>query len=68
MKKLNRGVTGLDGKGMYSGREKNVLICVVSKKEIVKLIDIVKSTDEKAFVIVTDAKEVLGEGFVVSSP
>lgn len=68
MKKLNRGVTGLDGKGMYSGMEKNVLICVVSKKEIVKLIDIVKSTDEKAFVIVTDAKEVLGEGFVVSSP
>lgn len=40
---------------------------VVSKKEVVKLIDIVKEADEKAFVIVTDAKEVLGEGFAVSS-
>lgn len=67
MKKLRRGVTGLDGKGMYSGKEKNVLMCVVSKKEVVKLIDIVKEADEKAFVIVTDAKEVLGEGFAVSS-
>lgn len=66
MDRLNRGVTGLDGRGMYSGNEKNVLMCVVSKKEVVKLIDIVKSNDEKAFVIVTDAKEVLGEGFVVS--
>ncbi len=67
MNNLRRGVTGLDGKGMYSGNEKNVLICVVSKKEIVKLIEIVKTADERAFVIVTDAKEVLGEGFVVSS-
>ncbi len=67
MNNLRRGVTGLDGKGMFSGNEKNVLMCVVSKKEIVKLIDIVKTADERAFVIVTDAKEVLGEGFVVSS-
>lgn len=67
MNNLRRGVTGLDGKGMYSGNEKNVLMCVVSKKEIVKLIEIVKTADERAFVIVTDAKEVLGEGFVVSS-
>lgn len=67
MKKLDRGVTGLNGKGMYSGQDKNVLVCVVSKKEVVKLIDIVKEADEKAFVIVSDAKEVLGEGFAVSS-
>lgn len=61
---LDRGVTGLNGKGMYSGKNKNVLLCVVSKKEVVKLIEIVKKADEKAFVIVTDAKEVLGEGFI----
>ncbi len=67
MNNLRRGVTGLEGKGMYSGNEKNVLMCVVSKKEIVKLIEIVKTADERTFVIVTDAKEVLGEGFIVSS-
>ena len=67
MNNLRRGVTGLEGKGMYSGNEKNVLMCVVSKKEIVKLIEIVKTADERAFVIVTDAKEVLGEGFIVSA-
>ncbi len=63
MKRLERGVTSLNGTGMYSGTRKQVLVCVVSKKEIVKLIGIVKSADKNAFVIVLDAKEVLGEGF-----
>lgn len=65
MRILDRGVTGLSGKGMYSGTDKNILMCVVSKKEVVRLIEIVKNADEQAFVILTDAKEVLGEGFVV---
>lgn len=67
MKELERGVTGLNGKGMYSGSDKNILMCVVSKKEVVKLIDIVKRADEKAFVIVMDAKEVQGEGFAMGT-
>lgn len=64
MERLDRGVTGLNGQGMYSGASKNVLMCVVSKKEVVRLIEIVRMVDEHAFVIVSDAKEVLGEGFV----
>ncbi len=64
MERLDRGVTGLNGEGMYSGADKNVLMCVVSKKEVVKLIQIVKTIDETAFVIVSDVKEVLGEGFI----
>ena len=64
MERLDRGVTGLNGEGMYSGADKNVLMCVVSKKEVVKLIQIVKTIDEAAFVIVSDVKEVLGEGFI----
>lgn len=64
MKRLDRGVTGLKGKGMYSGRDKDILMCAVSKKEVVRLIQIIKAVDEKAFVIVSDAKEVLGEGFL----
>ncbi len=61
---LERGVTGLDGRGMYSGQPKNVLFCVVSKKEIVQVKDIVSRIDPDSFVIVTDAREVLGEGFI----
>ncbi len=63
MKELNRGVTGLDARGMYSGEEKCMLYCVVSKKEIVELKELVLDIDRDAFVIVTDAREVLGEGF-----
>ena len=63
MKELNRGVTGLDARGMYSGQEKCMLYCVVSKKEMVEVKEIVLDIDQNAFVIVTDAREVLGEGF-----
>ena len=64
MTQLDRGLTGLDATGMYSGDKKTVLYCVVSKKEIVELKDIVSKIDPKAFVIVTDAREVFGEGFL----
>ena len=64
MTQLDRGLTGLDATGMYSGDKKTVLYCVVSKKEIVELKDIVAKIDPKAFVIVTDAREVFGEGFL----
>ena len=48
---------------MYSGAEKCMLYCVVSKKEIVQVKEIVREVDPDAFVIVSDAREVLGEGF-----
>lgn len=64
MTQLDRGLTGLDATGMYSGDKKTVLYCVVPKKEIVELKDIVAKIDPKAFVIVTDAREVFGEGFL----
>ena len=64
MTQLDRGLTGLDATGMYSGDKKTVLYCVVSKKEIVELKDIVAKIDPKAFVIGTDAREVFGEGFL----
>lgn len=64
MTELDRGLTGLEATGMYSGEQKTVLYCVVSKKEIIALKDIVAKIDSRAFVIVTDAREVLGEGFL----
>ena len=63
MDTMDRGVTGLEARGMYSGEEKCMLYCVVSKKEIVDLKELVLQIDKNAFVIVTDAREVLGEGF-----
>lgn len=65
MENLERGVTGLNAKGMYSGGEKCMLYCVVSKKEIVDLKELVAGIDRNAFVIVTDVREVLGEGFLM---
>ena len=64
MKRLERGVTSIDAVGMYSKSGKQMLVCVVSKKEIVLVRDIVKQIDRKAFVIVSDAREVFGEGFL----
>ncbi|MCD8082296.1 MAG: YitT family protein [Clostridiales bacterium] len=61
---MERGVTGLDATGMYTGAAKNVLLCVVSKKEIVPLKELIAGKDPQAFVIVTDVREVLGEGFI----
>lgn len=64
MEKLDRGVTALNATGMYSGKERKVLLCVVSKKEIAAVLDIVNKNDRSAFVIISDAREVMGEGFI----
>jgi uncharacterized membrane-anchored protein YitT (DUF2179 family) len=64
MTRMERGVTAMDAVGMYSGQDKKMLFCVVSKKEIVVLREIVAEFDKKAFLIVTDVKEVFGEGFI----
>ena len=61
---VDRGATGVKVQGMYSKEEKKMLICVVTKKEIVELIDIVHKIDPNAFVIVNDVHEVRGEGFI----
>lgn len=63
MQDLQRGLTGLEAKGMYTGKERCVLFCIVSQKELVRLKDMVHEIDERAFVIVSDVREVLGEGF-----
>ncbi|MCI5901778.1 MAG: YitT family protein [Blautia sp.] len=61
---LNRGVTGIKARGMYYNREKEMLYCVVNKKELVELKELVSEMDPGAFMIVSDAREVHGEGFI----
>lgn len=63
MKDLDRGVTGLTATGMYTHQGRCVLYCVVSKKEIVSVKELVAEIDPDAFFIVSDVREVLGEGF-----
>jgi len=63
MKELNRGVTGLNGTGMYTGGDKKILFVVCSKNQIVALQKVVTSIDDKAFITITDVREVVGRGF-----
>ncbi|HUS89435.1 MAG TPA: YitT family protein [Desulfosporosinus sp.] len=61
---LGRGATFLQGRGAYSNEPKNVIICVVSLPEIGRLKQAVREVDPQAFMIVQNAGEVLGRGFV----
>lgn len=60
---LDRGVTILEGYGGYTGEEKDVLFCIISRSEVTKLKRMVYEIDPRAFVIIADVHEVLGEGF-----
>lgn len=62
-KSLERGVTVLHGFGWYTGKDKNVVMCVMKRAEVFSLQKLVKETDPKAFMIITDAAEVIGDGF-----
>ena len=64
MEDIVRGITGIRAIGMYSGNDKLMLFCVVGKKELVHLKEMIDEIDPKAFVIVGDAREVHGEGFI----
>lgn len=61
--RLERGVTILKGKGGYTKNEKDILLVVVTKRQVVTLKKIIKSIDPSAFIIISDVHETLGEGF-----
>jgi uncharacterized membrane-anchored protein YitT (DUF2179 family) len=60
---MGRGGTVWAGRGFHQGAERTVLFCVVSRRELSTLRETVRMLDPKAFMVVTDAKEVLGQGF-----
>ncbi len=60
---MNRGVTLLQGKGAYTGAEKQGLLVAFRQREIVPIKRMLREIDPKAFFIVCDAHEILGEGF-----
>lgn len=63
MTEMERGVTCFTGTGMYSGKAVQMLYCVVSSREIPRLKHIIQAEDPKAFIVISEAHEVGGEGF-----
>jgi len=62
--RLGRGATLLRGEGAYSGSERRIILCAIKRQQISDLKKLVKESDPGAFVILTEANEVLGEGFM----
>ena len=60
---LHRGVTLLHAEGAYSHEEKQVIMCVIKRPQIAAIRRMVRAIDPKAFMVVTDAKNVFGKGF-----
>ena len=63
IQKLGRGVTILNGSGAYTGKSKRVLMCAARPNQVVKITKGVKIIDKNAFIVVTTANSILGEGF-----
>ena len=62
---IKRGTTGIYGKGMYTKEDKLVLLCAASRGDVAKIKNTVRNIDPKSFIIVANAREVLGYGFKV---
>lgn len=65
MSKIERGVTVFPSRGGFSNQDRATLFCVVGRTELTRAKRVVLDVDKQAFVVVTDAHEVLGEGFKV---
>lgn len=64
MEELHRGVTCLDARGMYTSRPTNILVVAVRRMELPQVRKLIHEFDPQAFVIVGDARQVLGRGFL----
>lgn len=62
--KMGRGVSIVPVKGGYTGQEKNMIVCAVKKNEVPLLTKVIRQIDTETFIIITDAGEILGEGFI----
>ncbi|WP_261129112.1 YitT family protein [Bacillus sp. Marseille-Q3570] len=65
IQELDRGATVLNGKGTFTGQQKEVLYCVIARNEIFRLRNLIQQIDPHAFVAVNDVHDVLGEGFTL---
>lgn len=63
LSELEVGVTYLKGIGAYEENEKNILMCAIRKNQLPKAKELVRETDDSAFMIITSANEILGKGY-----
>jgi uncharacterized membrane-anchored protein YitT (DUF2179 family) len=63
MSQLDRGVTFVSSRGAYTGKERELIFVVIERKQVEPLLEIVRALDPKSFVIIHDAREVIGYGF-----
>jgi uncharacterized membrane-anchored protein YitT (DUF2179 family) len=63
MTELGRGATGFAARGLYTGEQREVIFCVVSRRELDDVKRIVHVLDPDAFIVISDVHEALGEGF-----
>ena len=68
MKELQRGVTALEGMGMYTGETRSVLLCAITDVQMAHLKSIVYEIDKEGFVVVTQARDVRGGHFAAQEP
>lgn len=61
---MERGVTGIYSKGCYTKEDGTMLMCIVKSREIPKLVEMVKKIDLSAFTVISEVREVRGEGFI----
>ena len=61
--KINKGTTGLYGKGMYTNQEKLVLMCAASRGDVARVKQVARDIDSNSFIIIANAREVVGLGF-----
>ena len=66
MKELSRGVTALPATGMYTRITHTMLLCVVSRRQVVTLKRIMKQVDPDSFAVMSNVSQVLGLGFYTS--
>lgn len=60
---MNRGATLLDAEGGHTGKPRQMVFSVMSKREVLRAREIARAIDPAAFIVITDVYEVLGEGF-----
>ena len=61
--KIGKGTTGLYGKGMYTNKEKLVLMCAASRGDVARVKQVAREIDSNSFIIIANAREVVGLGF-----
>jgi len=63
LNELHRGATYIEGKGAYTNKDRKILLIVLRRRELGELVSFIRRLDKSAFIIISEARNVIGEGF-----